>query len=124
MLCLQKSNLMVKRFSTKAKTMDFQAAFSVVQALVIFNAPSFISDNPEDRLSGLTFLTYIVQMARQMGLFKHGAEWNQAVEVEGWDTFSTCPEQELENRWQEWIRRETVRRCVARALRPSSRPVR
>ena len=93
--------------------MDFTTAFSVVQTLLIFQAPSFLSDDSADRLAGLTFLTYIVQIARQAGLFKPGADWVELVVVEGWDALPLSEDQVLEDRWKEWIRRETIRRCVA-----------
>lgn len=83
--------------------MSFAESFSLVQALLIFHVPSFLSTEHTDRITGLLFLSSIVQIARQVGLFKPEAEWLKPVVLEG----------DLEVRWKEWIQRETVRRFVS-----------
>lgn len=105
----QKSGILMKNFARRGKMMSFGESFSLVQALIIYHTPAFLSDDVATRISGLTFLTYIVQIARQVGLFRAGAEWSRPVSIDGWETFG---EPELERRWKEWIHRETVRRLA------------
>lgn len=87
--------------------MSFEESFSLVQALIIYHTPSFLSSDPGQRIGGLTFLTFIVQIVRQVGLFKSGATWAKPVTLDGWEQGG---ESELSFRWREWVRRETVRR--------------
>ena len=80
--------------------MSFSESFSLIQALLIYHLPAFLSSEHSNRLTGLMFLNSIVQIARQVGLFKPDSEWLRPVDMEG----------SLEARWKEWIQRETVRR--------------
>ena len=84
--------------------MSFAESFSLIQALIIYHVPAFLSNDHSNRITGLLFLGSIVQVARQVGLFKTDAEWLKPVVLEG----------DLELRWKEWVQRETVRRCVSR----------
>ncbi|KAG9011140.1 hypothetical protein FRB94_009066 [Tulasnella sp. JGI-2019a] len=105
----EKSDILMKNFARRGKMMSFAESFSLVQALIIFHTPSFLSDDPGTRITGLTFLTYIVQIARQVGLFRNGADWTKPVSILDWEAGG---EAELDRRWKEWIDRETVRRTT------------
>ncbi|KAG8973558.1 hypothetical protein FRC05_008626 [Tulasnella sp. 425] len=98
----EKSEMLVKNYARRGRMMSFAESFSLIQALLIFHVPSFLSTEHSNRITGLLFLSSIVQIARQVGLFKPEAEWLKPVVLEG----------DLEVRWKEWIQRETVRRTT------------
>lgn len=104
--------MLVKNFARRAKMMSFEESFSIVQALIIFHSPSFLSSDHTTRISGLMFLTYIVQIARQVGLFRYDAEWSKLVGIEGLEDCTDPENTELDRRWKAWIKRETVRRTT------------
>ncbi|KAG8899821.1 hypothetical protein FRB99_006436 [Tulasnella sp. 403] len=98
----EKSDMLVKNFARRGRMMSFAESFSLIQALIIYHVPAFLSEEYSNRMTGLLFLGSIVQIARQVGLFKLDAEWLKPVSLEG----------DIELRWKEWIQRETVRRTT------------
>ncbi|KAG9044234.1 hypothetical protein FS837_008592 [Tulasnella sp. UAMH 9824] len=98
----EKSEMLVKNYARRGRMMSFAESFSLIQALLIYHVPSFLSTEHSNRITGLLFLNNVVQIAKQVGLFKPEAEWLKPVVLEG----------DLEVRWKEWIQRETVRRTT------------
>lgn len=54
--------MLVKNFSRRAKQMSFGECFSIIQALIIYHVPAFISEDPANRITGQLFLSSIVRV--------------------------------------------------------------
>ncbi|KAG8925838.1 hypothetical protein FRC02_009372 [Tulasnella sp. 418] len=98
----EKADMLVKNFVRRHKQLSFQECFSVVQALLIYHAPSFLAEDRPNRITGQLFLSTIVKIARQTGLYQSDAEWLRPRSEVG----------DLETQWKTWIRMESIRRTL------------
>ncbi|KAG8917172.1 hypothetical protein FRC02_003299, partial [Tulasnella sp. 418] len=95
----EKADMLVKNFVRRHKQLSFQECFSVVQALLIYHAPSFLAEDRPNRITSQLFLSTIVKIARQTGLYQSDAEWLRPRSEVG----------DLETQWKTWIRMESIR---------------
>jgi hypothetical protein len=62
--CPQKTGMFVKLFARAGSKLPAAETFSGIQALLIYNAQSFLSDNASDRVVGDLFLSTISKVAQ------------------------------------------------------------
>lgn len=114
--------MFVKLFARAGAKLPVAETFSGIQALLIYNAQSFLSENASDRVVGDLFLTTIAkvrlslqvmeisaesdsisQLARRSGVFDTDAEWTRP---------GVNLTDNVEHDWRRWVRLESYRRYV------------
>jgi len=105
----EKSNMLVKSFSLASGVLMTEYNVALLQALILYNAPFFLSEDESERHMANLFLGTIVNIARQIGFF------NQ--ELDHFDTEYQLPQEphtpnDLNLYWRRWIQLETRRRTA------------
>jgi hypothetical protein len=105
----EKSNMLVKSFSLASGVLMTEYNVALLQALILYNAPYFLSEDESERHMANMFLGTIVNISRQVGFF------NQ--ELEHFDTEYQLPQEphtpnDLDLYWRRWIQLETRRRTA------------
>ncbi|KZT52696.1 hypothetical protein CALCODRAFT_511889 [Calocera cornea HHB12733] len=112
---IEKADMLVRNFHKQKKGMTRLEMLAVVQALMLYNAPSLMSGDDCDRLVGHLFLGTIVTIARQAGLFvataEHASNGAFSREQMAW-LLEPGNETALDNKWKDWIQSETYRRAA------------
>lgn len=116
--------MLVKTFVRQSAKLPLCDQVSIVQSLLLYNTPAFLSDDPSERVIGHLFLGTVVkartkfysttpyktsltcylQVVRKSGLFLPTADFARRLEVPADST--------LDSRWRKWVRHETCRRCA------------
>jgi hypothetical protein len=117
--------MFVKLFARAGSKLPAAETFSGIQALLTYNAQSFLSDNASDRVVGDLFLSTISkvrfyhvrswkaygnamlvpQIARRSGVFDPGASWAKP---------GIVLTDDIGTDWKRWIRSESCRRYRSR----------
>ncbi|KZO97813.1 hypothetical protein CALVIDRAFT_60829 [Calocera viscosa TUFC12733] len=112
---IEKADMLVRNFHKQKKGMTRLEMLAVVQALMLYNAPSLMSGDDCDRLVGHLFLGTIVTIARQAGLFvataEHASNASFSREQMVW-LLEPGNESTLDTKWRDWIQVETYRRAA------------
>ncbi|ORX34579.1 hypothetical protein BD324DRAFT_594403 [Kockovaella imperatae] len=105
----EKSNMLVKSFGLAKGVLMTEYNVALLQALVLYNAPYFLSEDESERVIANMFLGTIVNIARQVGFFTPELEHFE-VEVQRPPELWTGAELDLY--WRRWIQLETRRRTA------------
>ncbi|EJU05286.1 hypothetical protein DACRYDRAFT_92666 [Dacryopinax primogenitus] len=112
---IEKADMLVRNFHKQKRGMTRLEMLAVVQALMLYNAPSLMSGDDCDRLVGHLFLGTIVTIARQAGLFvataEHASNAAYSCEHITW-LLEPGNDAALERKWKDWILSETYRRAA------------
>ncbi|CUA75033.1 Transcriptional regulator ADR1 [Candida albicans SC5314] [Rhizoctonia solani] len=100
----EKVDMLVKTFVRHSSKLALCDQVSIVQSLLLYNTPAFLSDDPSERLIGHLFLGTVVKVIRKSGMFHPTADFASRLTVPADAT--------LDQRWRKWIRHETCRRCA------------
>ncbi|CEL51939.1 hypothetical protein RSOLAG1IB_00476 [Rhizoctonia solani AG-1 IB] len=100
----EKVDMLVKTFIRHSAKLALCDQVSIVQSLLLYNTPAFLSDDPSERLIGHLFLGTVVKVIRKSGLYHPTADFASRLTVPADAT--------LDQRWRKWIRHETCRRCA------------
>lgn len=100
----EKVDMLVKTFVRQSAKLPLCDQVSIIQSLLIYNTPAFLSDDPSERIIGHLFLGTVVKVVRKSGLFLPSADFASRLSVPADST--------LDVRWRKWIRHETSRRCA------------
>ncbi|CAE6481752.1 unnamed protein product [Rhizoctonia solani] len=100
----EKVDMLVKTFVRHSAKLPLCDQVSIVQSLLLYNTPAFLSDDPSERVIGHLFLGTVVKVIRKSGLFHPTADFASRLTVPADAT--------LDQRWRKWIRHETCRRCA------------
>ncbi|CAE6425603.1 unnamed protein product [Rhizoctonia solani] len=100
----EKVDMLVKTFVRHSAKLALCDQVSIVQSLLLYNTPAFLSDDPSERVIGHLFLGTVVKVIRKSGMFHPTADFASRLTVPADAT--------LDQRWRKWIRHETCRRCA------------
>ncbi|CAE6430961.1 unnamed protein product [Rhizoctonia solani] len=100
----EKVDMLVKTFIRHSAKLALCDQVSIVQSLMLYNTPAFLSEDPSERMIGHLFLGTVVKIIRKTGLFHPTADFASRLTVPADAT--------LDQRWRKWIRHETCRRCA------------
>ncbi|KAJ1309913.1 hypothetical protein OPQ81_006672 [Rhizoctonia solani] len=100
----EKVDMLVKTFVRHSAKLALCDQVSIVQSLLLYNTPAFLSEDPSERVIGHLFLGTVVKVIRKSGLFHPTADFASRLTVPADAT--------LDQRWRKWIRHETCRRCA------------
>ncbi|ADV24752.1 C2H2 zinc finger protein Zas1A [Cryptococcus gattii E566] len=105
----EKTNMLVKSFSLAKGVLMTEYNVALLQALILYHAPNFLSEDERERASANMFLGTIVNVTRQIGFF--GPENDHCAQTIRIPEEPYTPN-ELDRCWREWIRLETRRRTA------------
>ncbi|KAG8729577.1 hypothetical protein FRC12_020880 [Ceratobasidium sp. 428] len=100
----EKVDMLVKTFVRQSAKLPLCDQVSIIQSLLLYNTPAFLSDDPSERIVGHLFLGTVVKVVRKSGLFLPSADYASRLSVPA--------DSSLDSRWRKWIRHETSRRCA------------
>ncbi|CAK9786262.1 hypothetical protein CC85DRAFT_308173 [Cutaneotrichosporon oleaginosum] len=105
----EKTNMLVKSFSLAQGVLMTDYNVALLQALILYHAPYFLSNNEKERRHANLFLGTIVNITRQIGFFQTGMEHT--------DPNSHLPPPDsapadLDRVWRRWIQLESRRRTA------------
>ncbi|KAG9123203.1 hypothetical protein FRC07_000113 [Ceratobasidium sp. 392] len=100
----EKVDMLVKTFVRQSAKLPLCDQISIIQSLLLYNTPAFLSDDPSERIVGHLFLGTVVKVVRKSGLFLPSADYASRLSVPA--------DASLDSRWRKWIRHETSRRCA------------
>ncbi|KAK4686104.1 hypothetical protein P7C73_g4026, partial [Tremellales sp. Uapishka_1] len=105
----EKTNMLVKSFSRAQGVLMTEYNVALLQALLLYHAPFFLSQDETERQEANFFLGTIINITRQIGFF--------TAETEHFETEITVPAApytplELDIAWKRWIQLEGRRRTA------------
>ncbi|ODN97010.1 hypothetical protein I350_07988 [Cryptococcus amylolentus CBS 6273] len=105
----EKTNMLVKSFSLAKGVLMTEYNVALLQALILYHAPNFLSENDRERVPANMFLGTIVNITRQIGFF--------TTENDHFTPSISLPSEpftphELDRAWHDWIQLETRRRTA------------
>ncbi|BEJ11934.1 hypothetical protein CspHIS471_0203940 [Cutaneotrichosporon sp. HIS471] len=105
----EKTNMLVKSFSLAQGVLMTEYNVALLQALILYHAPYFLSNNEQERRHANMFLGTIVNVTRQIGFFQAGMEHT--------DPNAHLPPADsapadLDRVWRRWIQLESRRRTA------------
>ncbi|KAG8745315.1 hypothetical protein FRC10_008332 [Ceratobasidium sp. 414] len=100
----EKVDMLVKTFVRQSAKLPLCDQVSIIQSLLLYNTPAFLSEDPSERIIGHLFLGTVVKVVRKSGLFLPSADYASRLSVPADST--------LNSRWHKWVRHETSRRCA------------
>ncbi|QRV86525.1 Fungal specific transcription factor domain [Ceratobasidium sp. AG-Ba] len=100
----EKVDMLVKTFVRQSAKLPLCDQISIIQSLLLYNTPAFLSEEPSERIVGHLFLGTVVKVVRKSGLFLPSADYAMRLSVPADST--------LDARWRKWIQHETSRRCA------------
>jgi hypothetical protein len=118
----EKTNMLVKSFSLAQGVLMTEYNVALLQALLLYHAPYFLSKNESERRHGNMFLGTIItvsstrrhqtdmyQITRQIGFFQPGLEHANVA-----FSLPTAPytQEELNKSWRRWVQLESRRRTA------------
>lgn len=106
----EKTNMLVKSFSLAKGVLMTEYNVALLQALVLYHAPYFLSPNDSERRHANMFLGTIVNITRQIGFFQSDLEHAElTIQVPSIVPYTPT---ELERSWKRWIQLECRRRTA------------
>ncbi|OCF59978.1 hypothetical protein L486_02651 [Kwoniella mangroviensis CBS 10435] len=105
----EKTNMLVKSFSLAQGVLMTEYNVALLQALILYHTPNFLSESESERLTANMFMGTIVNITRQIGFFTPEAD-HFAMKIK-LPTEPYTPN-ELDRCWKEWIQLETRRRTA------------
>ncbi|KAL1409624.1 hypothetical protein Q8F55_003619 [Vanrija albida] len=104
----EKTNMLVKSFSLAKGVLMTEYNVALLQALILYHAPYFLSPNDSERRHANMFLGTIVNITRQIGFFQSDLEHAElTIQVPSIVPYTPS---ELERSWKRWIQLECRRR--------------
>lgn len=105
----EKTNMLVKSFSLAQGVLMTEYNVALLQALILYHAPYFLSQNDQERRHANMFLGTIVNITRQIGFFQHDLE-----HVDASIQMPLLPynRAQLDKAWRRWIQLESRRRTA------------
>ncbi|WWD22281.1 hypothetical protein CI109_106772 [Kwoniella shandongensis] len=105
----EKTNMLVKSFSLAKGVLMTEYNVALLQALILYHAPNFLSGSDSERLTANMYMGTIVNITRQIGFY--------TPEAEHFETKIATPVQpytpsDLDRCWRQWISLETRRRTA------------
>ncbi|WVQ76431.1 hypothetical protein IAR50_006098 [Cryptococcus sp. DSM 104548] len=105
----EKTNMLVKSFSLAKGVLMTEYNVALLQALILYHAPNFLSEDEKERITANMFLGTIVNITRQIGFF--------TPENDHFITRISLPSEpftpnEVDRAWRDWISLETRRRTA------------
>lgn len=89
--------------SSKVTRLVPEEAIPLIHALLLYNSPTFLSEDQSERLAGQSYLATVTLVAKNSGLFQPGSECVSTNKT-------LCKEWILY--WKEWVRNEAWRRTA------------
>ncbi|WVF66257.1 hypothetical protein IAT40_000997 [Kwoniella sp. CBS 6097] len=105
----EKTGMLVKSFSLAQGVLMTEYNVALLQSLILYHAPNFLSSNESERVMANMFLGTIVHITRQVGFFTPEAEH---VSLKIRTPIQPFTPNELDRCWREWIQMETRRRTA------------
>ncbi|WRT63453.1 uncharacterized protein IL334_000358 [Kwoniella shivajii] len=105
----EKTNMLVKSFSLAQGVLMTEYNVALLQALILYHAPNFLSESEHERVTANMFMGTIINITRQIGFFTPEADHfvlkiNTPVEPFTPNDLDRC--------WKQWIQLETRRRTA------------
>ncbi|KAG8712080.1 hypothetical protein FRC08_015059 [Ceratobasidium sp. 394] len=100
----EKVDMLVKTFVRQSSKLPLCDQVSIIQSLLLYNTPAFLSEDPSERIIGHLFLGTVVKVVRKSGLFLPSADYASRLSVPA--------DASLDSRWRKWVHHETSRRCA------------
>ncbi|ORY31969.1 hypothetical protein BCR39DRAFT_524873 [Naematelia encephala] len=105
----EKSNMLVKSFALAQGVLMTEYNTALLQALVLYNAPYFLSDDEAERTLANMFMGTIASIARQIGFYTEDLEhFDVNIQIPS----SPYTPNDLDLYWRRWIQLETRRRTA------------
>ncbi|RXK37673.1 hypothetical protein M231_05085 [Tremella mesenterica] len=105
----EKTNMLVKSFSLAQGVLMTEYNVALLQALILYNAPFFLSEDESERTLANMGLGTIVNISRQVGFFNTELEhFNTTIELPQEPTTAN----DLDLYWRRWVQLETRRRTA------------
>nr|XP_019048500.1 hypothetical protein I302_02272 [Kwoniella bestiolae CBS 10118]OCF27430.1 hypothetical protein I302_02272 [Kwoniella bestiolae CBS 10118] len=105
----EKTNMLVKSFSLAQGVLMTEYNVALLQALILYHTPNFLSENESERITANMFMGTIVNITRQIGFFTPEADhFNIKINTPA----EPYTPNELDRCWKEWIQLETRRRTA------------
>ncbi|WVQ81012.1 hypothetical protein IAT38_003119 [Cryptococcus sp. DSM 104549] len=105
----EKTNMLVKSFSLAKGVLMTEYNVALLQALILYHAPNFLSEEESERVLANMFLGTIVNITRQIGFFTPDADHFQQKIQTPVEPFTP---NDLDRCWRQWIQLETRRRTA------------
>lgn len=105
----EKTNMLVKSFSLAKGVLMSEYNVALLQALILYHAPYFLSEHEHERRQANMFLATIVNITRQIGFFS--ADEDHAKPTTALPTIPFTP-LELTTAWKRWVHLESRRRTA------------
>ncbi|WVO23677.1 uncharacterized protein IAS62_005032 [Cryptococcus decagattii] len=105
----EKIDMLVKSFYLAKGMLMTEFNVALLQALILYHTPNFLSENERERASSNMFTGTIVNVSRQIGFF--------TPENDHFNSFIRLPDEpytpnELNRCWKDWVHLESVRRTA------------
>ncbi|WVQ91314.1 hypothetical protein IAS59_005112 [Cryptococcus gattii] len=105
----EKNDMLVKSFYLAKGMLMTEFNVALLQALILYHTPNFLSENERERASSNMFTGTIVNVSRQIGFF--------TPENDHFNSFIRRPDEpytpnELNRCWKDWVHLESVRRTA------------
>ncbi|KAL7412347.1 hypothetical protein BDY24DRAFT_392626 [Mrakia frigida] len=107
----EKTDMLIKSFTRSRGVLFTEYNVGLLQALILYNAPAFLSDSQGQRMSAQLGLGTIVNIARQVGIFDP-TNGHVAPDSDSSKSGFTCEERTLPAIWKRWARWEGIRRTA------------
>ncbi|WWC57889.1 uncharacterized protein I303_100424 [Kwoniella dejecticola CBS 10117] len=105
----EKTNMLVKSFSLAQGVLMTEYNVALLQALILYHTPNFLSETESERITANMFMGTIANITRQVGFF--------TPEADHYTTIISLPAEpftpnDLDRCWKKWIQLETRRRTA------------
>ncbi|WWC85585.1 uncharacterized protein L201_000449 [Kwoniella dendrophila CBS 6074] len=105
----EKTNMLVKSFSLAQGVLMTEYNVALLQALILYHTPNFLSESESERITANMFMGTIVNITRQIGFYTPEADhYTTQIPI---PTEPYVPN-ELDRCWKDWIQLETRRRTA------------
>lgn len=105
----EKTNMLVKSFSLAKGVLMSEYNVALLQALILYHAPYFLSEHEHERRQANMFLATIVNITRQIGFFSTDEDHVKPTTILPTIPFSPA---ELTSAWKRWVHLESRRRTA------------
>ncbi|OCF33207.1 hypothetical protein I316_05252 [Kwoniella heveanensis BCC8398] len=105
----EKTGMLVKSFSLAQGVLMTEYNVALLQSLILYHAPNFLSSNESERVMANMFLGTIVHITRQVGFYTPEADH---ISLKIRTPVQPFTPNELDRAWREWIQMETRRRTA------------
>ncbi|KAK8845332.1 hypothetical protein IAR55_006045 [Kwoniella newhampshirensis] len=105
----EKTNMLVKSFSLAKGVLMTEYNVALLQALILYHAPNFLSSSDSERLTANMYMGTIANITRQIGFFTPEADHFELTIPTPIVPFTP---NDLDRCWRQWIQSETRRRTA------------